>query len=99
RSLLQGLRPRASPGDRSGRTGCVRPEHQGHAVTVAIVDLGCGNVGSVAHALDRLGAKYKVTHNERAIAIAHRVILPGVGAAGFAMWRIDELGLRDVLPR
>lgn len=68
-------------------------------MTVAIVDLGCGNVGSVAQALDRLGAKYQVTRNERAIAIAHRVILPGVGAAGFAMRRIDELGLRDVLTR
>jgi glutamine amidotransferase len=64
---------------------------------VAIVDLGCGNLGSVAMALLRLGVRPLVTRHQREIAIADRVILPGVGAAGFAMQRIGELGLAPVL--
>lgn len=66
-------------------------------MTLAIVDLGCGNVGSVALALRRLGAEPAITSGAGAIAAADRVILPGVGAAGYAMGRIDALGLRETL--
>jgi glutamine amidotransferase len=38
-----------------------------------------------------------VTSDAAEIASADRVILPGVGAAGFAMQRIHELGLRETL--
>jgi glutamine amidotransferase len=62
---------------------------------VAIVDLGCGNVGSVAIAFERLGLQLSITADAAEIAAADRVVLPGVGAAGFAMRRIDELGLRE----
>ena len=62
---------------------------------LAIVDLGCGNLGSVAIAFERLGLDLKITADPAEIAGAERVILPGVGAAGFAMRRIDELGLRE----
>jgi len=68
-------------------------------VTIAIVDLGCGNVGSVDFALRRLGADTIVTHEPDKVDAAERVLLPGVGAAGHAMARIDELGLRDTLRR
>lgn len=66
-------------------------------MTLAIVDLGCGNVGSVGFALDRLGVAPVVTADARRIAAAGRVLLPGVGAAGYAMERIGALGLYDVL--
>jgi glutamine amidotransferase len=66
-------------------------------VSVAIVDLGCGNVGSVAVGLQRLGAEVRLTRDPAEIAAADRVVLPGVGAAGFAMDRIDALGLRGTL--
>lgn len=66
---------------------------------LAIVDLGCGNVGSVAAAFARLGAEPIVTPDPTAIAAADRLVLPGVGAAGHAMARIDELGLRETLTR
>ena len=74
-------------------------EHQGRAVTLAIVDLGCGNVGSVDLRFERLGAETKITDDLARIAAAERVVLPGVGAAGHAMERIDALGLRDTLQR
>ena len=62
---------------------------------LAIVDVGCGNIGSVAIAFDRLGLDMITTADPEAIASADRVVLPGVGAAGYAMRRIDELGLRE----
>jgi glutamine amidotransferase len=68
-------------------------------MTVAIVDLGCGNVGSVRVALARLGADTRLTADPGEIAAAERVVLPGVGAAGYAMARIDALGLRGTLTR
>ena len=64
---------------------------------IAVVDLGCGNVGSVGFALDRLGAAHLVTNNPVEIAQADKVILPGVGAAAFAIKRIGELGLKPTL--
>jgi len=58
-----------------------------------IVDVGCGNIGSVAIAFERFGLSPKVTADAEAIAAADRVILPGVGAAGYAMERLRALGL------
>ena len=68
-------------------------------MTIAIVDLGCGNVGSVDHALRRLGAATRITDDPALIDAAERVVLPGVGAAGHAMERIEALGLRETLRR
>ena len=66
-------------------------------MTLAIVDLGYGNIGSIRIAFERLGASPLLTADPDAIASADRVVLPGVGAAGFAMARIAERGLSDVL--
>jgi glutamine amidotransferase len=66
-------------------------------VSVALVNLGYGNIGSIEIALRRLGAEVARTADPAAIRAAGRVVLPGVGAAGYAMGRIDALGLRDVL--
>jgi glutamine amidotransferase len=64
---------------------------------IAVVDLGCGNLGSVAIALERLGVAMTITADPAEIAASDRVILPGVGAAGYAMRRIDALGLAEPL--
>lgn len=66
-------------------------------MTLALVDLGCGNLGSVALAFARLGIEARITADPAEIAAADKVILPGVGAAGFAMERIAALGLADTL--
>ena len=66
-------------------------------MTLAIVDLGYGNIGSIRIAFERLGAVPQLTADPNEIASAERVVLPGVGAAGFAMARIAERGLADVL--
>lgn len=63
--------------------------------TVTVVSYGAGNVASVQFALERLGATVRLTAEPGEIAAAERLILPGVGAAGYAMARLSELGLVD----
>jgi glutamine amidotransferase len=60
---------------------------------IAIVDYGAGNLRSVAKALQRLGAPVEVTGDARRLAAARAIVLPGVGAAGEAMERLQALGL------
>lgn len=64
---------------------------------IAIIDLGCGNLGSVAIAFERLALPLMITDDPAKIEAADRVVLPGVGAAGYAMRRINDLGLRGPL--
>ena len=64
---------------------------------LVIVDLGFGNIGSVSLAFERFGLKPILSAGAEEIAGADRVILPGVGSAGFAMERIEALGLRGTL--
>jgi glutamine amidotransferase len=66
-------------------------------VRVAIVDLGCGNIGSVAIAFERFGIAPVISADAGEIASAERVVLPGVGAAGFAMAAIAALGLAGAI--
>jgi len=66
-------------------------------VKLAIVDLAYGNIGSIEFAFERLGVIPLLTADPEEIASADRVVLPGVGAAGHAMHRIDELRLGECL--
>lgn len=66
-------------------------------MTIAVIELGCANTASVLFALERLGAKAVLSSDAAEIATAPRVVLPGVGAAGFAMSRIHELGLLETI--
>lgn len=66
-------------------------------MTVGIVKIGVGNTASVMFALERLGAKAVLTDDARIIAECERVILPGVGAAGFAMTALAGKGLSRAL--
>jgi glutamine amidotransferase len=67
-------------------------------VSVAgIVDCGSGNVASVHHALDAVaGRVVRVTRAAELDACTH-LVLPGVGAFGAFMGRLDALGLADAL--
>jgi glutamine amidotransferase len=66
-------------------------------VTLAIIDSGGANIGSVVHALKRLGAEPVFTADAATIRAADRVLLPGVGAAGAAMSRLRETGLAQCI--
>ena len=64
---------------------------------VTIVDYGMGNIGSLINMFRRVGVQSEVASDMRSIKRARKIILPGVGAFGAAMDRIDDLGLREVL--
>ena len=64
---------------------------------VAVIAYGAGNIASVQFALERLGATVRLTADPTEIAEAERIILPGVGAAGYAMSRLAELDLIEPL--
>lgn len=66
-------------------------------MNLVIVDLGCGNLGSVGIAFERFGLAPKITADPAVIAAADKVILPGVGAAGYAMEQIRARGLVEPL--
>ncbi|HLI16663.1 MAG TPA: imidazole glycerol phosphate synthase subunit HisH [Rhodanobacteraceae bacterium] len=66
-------------------------------MSVALVDSGGANIGSVRYALQRLGVEAPLTRDPASIRRADHVILPGVGAAAPAMALLREKGLVDVL--
>lgn len=69
----------------------------GNGTKIIVIEIGCANTASVLFALERLGADARLSSDPAEIAAASKVVLPGVGAAGFAMSRIHELGLFDTI--
>ena len=64
---------------------------------IAIIDYEAGNVGSLANALERLGADYEITNDPAKVKAARGVILPGQGRAGPAMTSLQKTGLDQVI--
>ena len=61
--------------------------------TLALVDAGGANLGSVRYALERLGVEARIVRDGDGLRDAGRIILPGVGAAAPAMALLLERGL------
>ncbi|MCS6919043.1 MAG: imidazole glycerol phosphate synthase subunit HisH, partial [Fimbriimonadales bacterium] len=66
---------------------------------IAIVNYGMGNLRSVQKALQHLGAAAHITADPADLSAADAVVLPGVGAFGAAMQRLNESGLAPALCR
>ncbi len=66
-------------------------------MTLAIVDYGVGNLGSVGRALSRLGLSFQLTSRPEEIRRAELLILPGVGHFGESMGNLRERGLEAPL--
>ncbi len=64
---------------------------------ITIVDYAAGNIKSVTSSLARLGAEYILSSDPKVIAVADKVILPGVGNAATAMADLVEKGLVDAI--
>ena len=64
---------------------------------IAIVDYGVGNLFSLSSSLKLIGADAVVTNDAEVIRKADKVILPGVGAFGDAMAKLEGYGLVDVI--
>ncbi len=71
---------------------------------IVIIDYGAGNIKSVANALTKLGRKFTIIKDAKIFerfddkfAKIDRVILPGVGAAKFAMGELKKRGFVKIL--
>lgn len=64
---------------------------------ITIVDYGMGNLRNVRRAIEQAGAAAQVASDPGAIRDADVLVLPGVGAFGEAIRRIDRIGLRELL--
>lgn len=64
---------------------------------VAIIDYDAGNIKSVGKALQYLGQDVIVTRSDKEILSADAVILPGVGAFGDAMGKLENYNLIPVI--
>ena len=66
-------------------------------MSLVIVDTGCANLSSVKFAFERLDISVLISQEPSEIASADKVLIPGVGAAPYAMEKIKERGLLDTL--
>ena len=64
---------------------------------VAIIDYDAGNIKSVEKAMIALGEDVVTTRNKEEILTADHVILPGVGAFGDAMEKLNNYHLVEVI--
>jgi glutamine amidotransferase len=62
---------------------------------ITIVDYGMGNLRNVVRGCEAVGEQARITDDPAVIADAGMLILPGVGAFGEAVRRIDQRGLRE----
>ncbi|MEO0190443.1 MAG: imidazole glycerol phosphate synthase subunit HisH [candidate division WOR-3 bacterium] len=60
---------------------------------IGIIDYGAGNIHSVKNALDFLKFKSCIIKEPKDMRSVDRIILPGVGAFGFAVERLQQTGL------
>ena len=63
---------------------------------IAIVDYGAGNLNSVKKAFDYLGAEVVVTDQSEIVAVADKIVLPGVGHFS-SLRALNRTGLREAL--
>lgn len=69
----------------------------GDQFMVAIIDYDAGNIKSVEKAIQFLGQEAVITRNPEEILNASHVILPGVGAFGDAMEKLQKYNLVPVI--
>ena len=64
---------------------------------LAVIDHGAGNLVSIQRALEVVGSDPRIAENPADLAGADAIVLPGVGATGAAMARLDEQRLTEPL--
>lgn len=64
---------------------------------ITIVDYGLGNVRAIANIYRRLQIPVTLASTAEELSRAERIILPGVGAFDWAMKRLGDSGMREVL--
>tara|TARA_Y100000590_G_scaffold470712_1_gene668322 strand:+ start:9904 stop:10494 length:591 start_codon:yes stop_codon:yes gene_type:complete len=66
---------------------------------IGIIDYGAGNMGSLTNALKHLGIPFLRSNSPDKLVEVDKLILPGVGAFGPAMDRLNQLHLSSFLQK
>lgn len=64
---------------------------------ITVVNYGLGNVQAFVNIYKRLNVPVTVAQTANELAVAEKIVLPGVGAFDYAMTRLDESGMRGCL--
>lgn len=64
---------------------------------IAIVDYGCGNLGSIKNMIRKIGGEAVITSDSEEIKKADKIILPGVGSFDTGMNNLKKSGFINVL--
>jgi imidazole glycerol-phosphate synthase subunit HisH len=64
---------------------------------ISVVDYGVGNVQAIINIYKRLNISVRAARSAGELEGAERVVLPGVGAFDWAMARLNQSGMRNVL--
>jgi len=66
-------------------------------LTITLVDYGLGNIQAFVSIYSRINVPVAIAKDERTLAEATKVVLPGVGAFDWAMSRLQASGMRECL--
>jgi len=66
-------------------------------IKVCIVDYGIGNIKAFKNIYDKLNINVEIVSKKEQFADVTHLILPGVGAFDWAMSKLNESGLREIL--
>jgi len=64
---------------------------------VGVIDYGSGNIFSIVKAFEYLDYKVALISSPDQIKYAHKLILPGVGAFGSVIHKLEDSGFRDAI--
>ena len=64
---------------------------------ISVVNYGLGNVKAFFNIYKSLGIKCEICDNKNSLKNANKIILPGVGSFDWAMNKLNESGMREVL--
>lgn len=64
---------------------------------LTLVDYGLGNIHAFANIYKRLNIPFRIAKSADDLCVATKIILPGVGSFDWAMLRLDQSGMRQVL--
>jgi glutamine amidotransferase len=64
---------------------------------IAIIDYRMGNLRSVQKGFEKVGKKAFITSNQKEIVKSEKILLPGVGAFGEAVYHLENLKLKDCI--
>ena len=76
---------------------CETKFHLNKNKVVGILEYGCGNIFSLCRSLELIGVSFKIIYSTDELARVDSLILPGVGAFGHAMNRLNEKGFVEAL--